>query len=139
MNEKTLSTPHLHAVAAPNDGWKMLLYKEVLRFWRVAFQTIAAPVVSKPHSVARTPRKNRLISSLQVLWGPLARHCRHACQASIIVGRRGEPLRDHTMTKMSSLGKRIANRAAHGVHCILRTNASDSPCVRGTVYLNIAS
>ncbi len=46
MNEKTLSTPHLHAVAAPNDGWKMLLYKEVLRFWRVAFQTIAAPVLT---------------------------------------------------------------------------------------------
>ena len=46
MNEKTLSTPHLHAVAAPNDGWKMLLYKEELRFWRVAFQTIAAPVLT---------------------------------------------------------------------------------------------
>ncbi len=41
-----LARPPLHAVAAPNDGWKMLLKKEVLRFWRVAFQTIAAPVLT---------------------------------------------------------------------------------------------
>ncbi len=27
-------------------GWQMLLYKEVLRFWKVAFQTIAAPVLT---------------------------------------------------------------------------------------------
>lgn len=36
----------LQAVPAPNDGWKMLLKKEVLRFWRVALQTIAAPVLT---------------------------------------------------------------------------------------------
>ena len=28
------------------SGWRMLLYKEVLRFWKVAFQTIAAPVLT---------------------------------------------------------------------------------------------
>ena len=28
------------------NGWKTLLYKEVLRFWRVAFQTIAGPVLT---------------------------------------------------------------------------------------------
>jgi ABC-2 type transport system permease protein len=27
-------------------GWLTLLYKEVLRFWRVAFQTVAAPVLT---------------------------------------------------------------------------------------------
>ncbi|MBK7000203.1 MAG: ABC transporter permease [Rhodoferax sp.] len=27
-------------------GWQMLLYKEVLRFWKVAFQTVAAPVLT---------------------------------------------------------------------------------------------
>ena len=27
-------------------GWQTLLYKEVLRFWKVSFQTVAAPVVS---------------------------------------------------------------------------------------------
>ncbi|MBT0569436.1 ABC transporter permease [Curvibacter sp. CHRR-16] len=27
-------------------GWQMLLYKEVLRFWKVSFQTIAAPVLT---------------------------------------------------------------------------------------------
>jgi ABC-2 type transport system permease protein len=27
-------------------GWKTLLYKEVLRFWRVAFQTVAGPVLT---------------------------------------------------------------------------------------------
>ncbi len=51
MNTSTVTSaaaapPHLQALAAPNDGWKMLLYKEVLRFWRVAFQTIAAPVLT---------------------------------------------------------------------------------------------
>ncbi len=40
------SAAHLQAMPAPNDGWKMLLKKEVLRFWRVAFQTIAAPVLT---------------------------------------------------------------------------------------------
>jgi ABC-2 type transport system permease protein len=38
--------PHLRALPAPDDGWKMLLKKEVLRFWRVALQTIAAPVLT---------------------------------------------------------------------------------------------
>jgi ABC-2 type transport system permease protein len=28
------------------NGWQTLLYKEVLRFWKVAFQTIAAPVLT---------------------------------------------------------------------------------------------
>jgi len=27
-------------------GWKMLFYKEVLRFWRVAFQTVAGPILT---------------------------------------------------------------------------------------------
>ncbi len=38
--------PRLQAVPAPDDGWKMLLKKEVLRFWKVALQTIAAPVLT---------------------------------------------------------------------------------------------
>jgi len=32
--------------AAPWVGFRTLLYKEVLRFWKVAFQTIAAPVLT---------------------------------------------------------------------------------------------
>ncbi|MEK9802281.1 MAG: ABC transporter permease, partial [Curvibacter sp.] len=28
------------------NGWQTLLYKEVLRFWKVSFQTIAAPVLT---------------------------------------------------------------------------------------------
>jgi ABC-2 type transport system permease protein len=28
------------------SGWRTLLYKELLRFWKVAFQTIAAPVLT---------------------------------------------------------------------------------------------
>ena len=40
------AAPRLHALPAPNDGWKMLLNKEIQRFWRVAFQTIAAPVLT---------------------------------------------------------------------------------------------
>ena len=27
-------------------GWQTLLYKESLRFWKVSFQTIAAPVLT---------------------------------------------------------------------------------------------
>ena len=37
------------AVALPDNtglGWRTLLYKEVLRFWSVAFQTVAAPVLT---------------------------------------------------------------------------------------------
>ena len=44
--EAAAALPKLQAVPAVNDGWKMLLKKEVLRFWRVAFQTIAAPVLT---------------------------------------------------------------------------------------------
>jgi ABC-2 type transport system permease protein len=28
------------------NGWQTLFYKEVLRFWKVAFQTIAGPVLT---------------------------------------------------------------------------------------------
>ena len=28
------------------QGWTMLFYKEVLRFWKVSFQTVAAPVLT---------------------------------------------------------------------------------------------
>ena len=28
------------------NGWRMLFYKEVLRFWKVGFQTVAAPVLT---------------------------------------------------------------------------------------------
>ena len=28
------------------NGWQTLLYKEILRFWKVAFQTIAGPVLT---------------------------------------------------------------------------------------------
>jgi ABC-2 type transport system permease protein len=38
--------PALDALPAEGPGWRMLLTKEVMRFWRVAFQTIAAPVLS---------------------------------------------------------------------------------------------
>jgi len=38
--------PALDALPAEGPGWRMLLSKEVLRFWRVAFQTVAAPVLS---------------------------------------------------------------------------------------------
>ena len=27
-------------------GWQVLLYKEILRFWKVGLQTIAAPVLT---------------------------------------------------------------------------------------------
>ncbi|MEO8137406.1 MAG: ABC transporter permease [Betaproteobacteria bacterium] len=29
-----------------NSGWRTLLYKELLRFWKVSFQTILAPVIT---------------------------------------------------------------------------------------------
>ena len=32
--------------AAPGYGWLTLLYKELLRFWKVSFQTIAAPILT---------------------------------------------------------------------------------------------
>ena len=27
-------------------GWQALFYKEILRFWKVGFQTVAAPVIT---------------------------------------------------------------------------------------------
>ena len=36
----------LLVAAAAGAGWPTLLYKELLRFWKVAFQTIAAPVLT---------------------------------------------------------------------------------------------
>jgi ABC-2 type transport system permease protein len=32
--------------SAPGHGWVTLLHKELLRFWKVAFQTIAAPILT---------------------------------------------------------------------------------------------
>ena len=40
------SVQPLQAMPARSDGWKMLLRKEVLRFWRVALQTVVAPVLT---------------------------------------------------------------------------------------------
>jgi ABC-2 type transport system permease protein len=39
-----MNGPQSFEATAP--GWQMLLYKETLRFWKVAFQTIAAPVLT---------------------------------------------------------------------------------------------
>jgi ABC-2 type transport system permease protein len=42
-----LSVPRLpYSVAPAMSGFSTLLYKELLRFWKVAFQTIAAPVLT---------------------------------------------------------------------------------------------
>jgi len=42
-----LSVPRLpYSVAISMSGFSTLLYKEILRFWKVAFQTIAAPVLT---------------------------------------------------------------------------------------------
>lgn len=42
-----LSVPRLpYSVATAMSGFSTLLYKEILRFWKVAFQTIAAPVLT---------------------------------------------------------------------------------------------
>jgi ABC-2 type transport system permease protein len=36
----------MSATAFSGQGWLTLLYKELLRFWKVAFQTIAAPILT---------------------------------------------------------------------------------------------
>ncbi len=35
-----------NAMPAPTSGFRTLLYKEVLRFWKVSFQTVGAPVLT---------------------------------------------------------------------------------------------
>ena len=37
-------------------GWQMLFYKEVLRFWKVGIQTIAAPVITAAPPAAAAGR-----------------------------------------------------------------------------------
>ena len=44
-NHASAGLPHA-AVAHAGTGWLTLLYKELLRFWKVSFQTIAAPVLT---------------------------------------------------------------------------------------------
>ncbi len=39
-------TPLQPMAAEGGTGWQTLLYKEVLRFWKVGFQTVAAPVLT---------------------------------------------------------------------------------------------
>src|SRR5207247_11399172 len=36
----------MSAVRFAGYGWLTLLYKELLRFWKVSFQTVAAPVLT---------------------------------------------------------------------------------------------
>jgi len=38
--------PAANAPEIPRRGWVTLFYKELLRFWKVAFQTIAAPILT---------------------------------------------------------------------------------------------
>ena len=38
--------PVPHVEETPRPGWLMLFYKELLRFWKVSFQTIAAPILT---------------------------------------------------------------------------------------------
>jgi len=40
------SAPSLAPLPARRSGWLTLLYKELLRFWKVSFQTVAAPVLT---------------------------------------------------------------------------------------------
>src|SRR4051812_23447521 len=40
------AVPSVQAAAHGGTGWQTLLYKEVLRFWKVGFQTVAAPVLT---------------------------------------------------------------------------------------------
>ncbi len=49
MSAPTALAPVARAVPAANAAWvgfRTLLYKETLRFWKVSFQTIAAPVLT---------------------------------------------------------------------------------------------
>jgi ABC-2 type transport system permease protein len=39
-------TPRIADVPGHGHGWVTLFYKELLRFWKVAFQTIAAPILT---------------------------------------------------------------------------------------------
>ena len=44
--ERAAHQPAMSMVAANGSGWQTLLYKEVLRFWKVSFQTVLAPVLT---------------------------------------------------------------------------------------------
>lgn len=40
------TVPQLPPVGAAMIGWRTLFYKEILRFWKVGFQTVGAPVLT---------------------------------------------------------------------------------------------
>ena len=47
MSDKSAAVREAHGGGDPRmTGWRTLLYKEVLRFWKVGFQTVAAPVLT---------------------------------------------------------------------------------------------
>ena len=46
MSTRTIAQHREEDAPAVGRGWVMLFYKELLRFWKVAFQTIAAPVLT---------------------------------------------------------------------------------------------
>ena len=61
--ERDVSTPvpqEALALRPTSRGWLTLFHKEVLRFWKVRFQTIAAPILTvapvSPHLLARARR-----------------------------------------------------------------------------------
>ena len=55
-------------------GWQTLFYKEVLRFWKVSFQTVAAPVLTlalqmRFASQDDTGYANRLLAMMRNAFG----------------------------------------------------------------------
>jgi ABC-2 type transport system permease protein len=64
------------AAESPLTGFRTLLYKEVLRFWKVSFQTVAAPVLNALlfllifSPCARPPRHPTARSPTPASWCP---------------------------------------------------------------------
>ena len=63
-------------------GASTLLYKEVLRFWKVSFQTVAAPVLTAPQRslllppLRHQPRRLRLLVCLPARRQSTCPRCR---------------------------------------------------------------
>ena len=55
----------LQVPPAATDGWKMLLYKEVLRFWRVAFPLLFSYISAMRNTSFAAIRNARLRRTIQ--------------------------------------------------------------------------
>ena len=69
-------------------GWQTLFYKEVLRFWKVSFQTVAAPVLTAVLYLLIFVQSRQLYTVTSLLQPNLAVPCPFRYKSRLLFGHR---------------------------------------------------